>query len=81
MIDKDLKTIIFDKQMHCLSVLKTEIKSIQKLIKNLENKIDSEGLEGYYSCNSDVLRHAQQIWKASNTLGNLKQFLIEIKDV
>ena len=46
-----------------------------------ENKIDSEGLEGYYSCNSDVLRHAQQIWKASNTLGNLKQFLTETKDV
>jgi len=73
-----LEEMLFCKQMHALNTLKTEITSIRKIVTHLENKIQDEGIEGYYSSNHDVLKHAQRIWKASNILAELKQVLMEM---
>tara|TARA_R110000824_G_scaffold118614_1_gene270934 strand:- start:227 stop:469 length:243 start_codon:yes stop_codon:yes gene_type:complete len=73
-----VEEMLFCKQMHALNTLKTEITSIRKAMTQLENKIQNEGIEGYYSSNHDVLKHAERIWKASNVLGELKQIVAEI---
>ena len=70
--------LIFHKQMHYLSMLKINIASMNKALKLLEDKIENEGINGYYSCNHDALRYAQQIWKASHALGELRAFKEEI---
>ncbi len=76
---KEIDNLIFQRQMNCLNILKTEIHSIRKAMDLLESKIDDEGIAAYYSCNHDVLRHAQKIWKAANTLGELKALNSELK--
>ena len=65
--------------MYCLNNLKTQIHNIRHAMDRLESKIEEEGLDGYYSCNHDVLRHAQQIWKCTALLGELRALTEEFK--
>ena len=60
--------------------MKAQCKNIEETNKRLIKKIDEEGIEGYYSENSDLLRYAIIIWKESMRLAEYRKIAEELKN-
>lgn len=54
--------------------LRTNLKKLKKEIEQIEIKIQNDGIEGYYSVNSDLLRYARDIFISMRILGYIKNF-------
>jgi len=58
-----LKSRLFKKRIWTLEFMRIKAESTIKECESLIKKIDSDGIDAYYSENSDILRHATDIWK------------------
>jgi DNA mismatch repair ATPase MutS len=54
--------------------LKTNLTKLNKSILEIEQKIDAEGIETYFSVNSDILEYAHNIYISMRILGYIKNF-------
>ena len=54
--------------------LQDNLKKLKKEVKEVELKIQNDGLEGYYSVNSDVLEYARNVFISMKVLGYIKNF-------
>jgi hypothetical protein len=70
---RDIQNILFDSQMATLKNLESRIKSLQEQLKLLQKKISKDGVNGYYSFNSDCMRLSSEVWSACHRLGELKK--------
>lgn len=61
-------------RMHYIDELRISMTLLKECATNTLRKIDSEGISGYYSVNSDVGRYSEKAWRASWALGELKRF-------
>jgi hypothetical protein len=73
---ESIKTI----QLRYLTRLKERAEYLVKITEELIKKIEKDGINGYYSQNSDCLRIAEDVWKASLRLGELKRLEDDIKE-
>ena len=65
--------VIWDRRLSALDELKTAIKLVEDDLKALKEKVASAGVDGYYSANSDVLRHAESVWRSCRQLQLLRE--------
>lgn len=54
--------------------LTENLKKLNKSIKEIETKIEDEGMEAYYSINSDILEYAHNAFVSMRVLGYIKNF-------
>ncbi|MAG27663.1 hypothetical protein CMI47_19200 [Candidatus Pacearchaeota archaeon] len=54
-----------------LMQLKDKVSSLRDGVDRLSDKIEQDGLNGFYSSNSDILRYSQEVWRASQYLQTL----------
>tara|TARA_B100000029_G_C17096524_1_gene786283 strand:- start:27 stop:287 length:261 start_codon:yes stop_codon:yes gene_type:complete len=73
------KINLFQERLSTLESLKMQCKALEKVNTELIKKIDSKGIDAYYSVNSDVLRHAISIWKSCIRLAELKKIERDVK--
>ncbi len=59
-------------QNKSLISLKSQAEALKASVDSLLKKIDSEGISGYYSINSDCLRYSESVWRNSLRLAELK---------
>ena len=64
---------IIDKQISTLDFVKIKAEATIKECERLIRKIEQEGTKGFYSINSDVLRHSLDVWKGCIRLSELKK--------
>jgi hypothetical protein len=57
--------------------LQINLKKLKKEIEQIEIKIQNDGIEGYYSVNSDLLEYAQKAFVSMRVLGYIKNFIGE----
>ena len=68
------------KRNSVLMSLKAQCKNIEETNKRLLKKIEEEGIEGYYSENSDMLRYAVVAWKDCMRLAEFRKIAEELKN-
>ena len=61
--------------------LKCQCKNIEDANTRLLKKIEAEGINGYYSENSDILRHAIIIWKECMKLAEFRKISEELENL
>ena len=61
-------------RMHHVDNLRIAMNQLKACAEETLKKIESEGVSGYYSCNSDVRRYSEKAWWASLALAELKRF-------
>jgi len=61
-------------RMHHIDNLRIAMNQLKACAEETLKKIESEGVSGYYSCNSDVRRFSEKAWWASLALSELKRF-------
>ena len=61
-------------RMHHVDNLRIAMNQLKACAEETLKKIESEGVSGYYSCNSDVRRFSEKAWWASLALAELKRF-------
>ena len=61
-------------RMHHVDNLRIAMNQLKACAEETLKKIESEGVSGYYSCNSDVRRFSEKAWWASLALSELKRF-------
>ena len=61
-------------RMHHVNELRIAMNQLKACAEETLKKIESEGVSGYYSCNSDVRRFSEKAWWASLALAELKRF-------
>ena len=71
---------LFLKRNSILMSLKAQCKNIEETNKRLLKKIEEEGIEGYYSENSDMLRYAVIVWKDCMRLAEFRKIAEELKN-
>jgi uncharacterized protein YdcH (DUF465 family) len=54
--------------------LTENLKKLNKSIKEIETKIEDEGMDAYYSINSDILEYAHNAFISMRVLGYIKNF-------
>lgn len=54
--------------------LTENLKKLNKSIKEIETKIEDEGMDAYYSINSDILEYAHNAFVSMRVLGYIKNF-------
>ena len=64
---------IWDRRNRELRSLQTYIMSLKKSIDELEAKINSQGIAGYYSQNHDCMRYSEAVWRSCLRLAMLKE--------
>ncbi len=74
----DDKEKVWNSQLAALRSIQDGIKLMKDCIKNLENKVENEGISGNYSVNSDTLKYAQKIWTGCLRLNELKKLEFEL---
>ena len=74
----DDKEKVWNSQLAALRSIQDGIKLMKDCIKNLENKVENEGISGNYSVNSDTLKYAQKIWVGCLRLNELKKLEFEL---
>jgi hypothetical protein len=67
-------------QLRSLSRIKERAQLLQESVAGTIKKIESEGINGYYSVNHDCMRFAQEVWKESLRLGELKRLEDNLKE-
>ena len=75
----DKKDILWNAQVSSLRSMQDGIKLLKDCLKDLENKVENEGLSGNYSVHHDSLRYAQKIWAACLRLNELKKLQYELE--
>jgi hypothetical protein len=58
---------------HYVDDLRIAMTLLQKVAEDCLKKIESEGISGYYSANSEVSRYTAKAWRASWALSELKR--------
>ena len=71
---------LFQSRSAALMSLKSQCINIEETNKRLLKKIDEEGIEGYYSINSDLLRYAVIAWKECMRLAEFRKIAEELKN-
>ena len=74
--DDEAPSTIWQARVHALDSLKCSITSLEKYLTYLKEKIARDGLDGYYSSHSDVLRHAQSVWAGEKKLYLLRELQV-----
>jgi hypothetical protein len=69
---------VFNSRLRALDTLRISIKSLTKECDRLEKKIEEEGLKGYYSINSDLLRWARRAHSSCYELSILRECQVYI---
>ena len=81
-VQKDQKapqtTSVWEKRNRELLNLQMHIRSLKKSISELESKIESQGISGYYSQNHDCRRYSESVWWSCLKLAMLKELDEEI---
>tara|TARA_Y100000593_G_scaffold94930_1_gene197331 strand:+ start:2272 stop:2577 length:306 start_codon:yes stop_codon:yes gene_type:complete len=79
--DKSKKIIdnIKNLQNNYLISLKGQAEALKSAATSLLEKIDNEGTDGFYSINSDCLKYAEQVWRYSTKLSELKMIETDLK--
>lgn len=54
--------------------LKENLIKLKKIIQIVETKIEDEGMEAYYSINSEILQYARNVFISMKMLGYIKNF-------
>ena len=54
--------------------LQDNLKKLKKEIEQIELKIQNDGIEGYYSVNSDLLEYSQKAFVSMRVLSYIKNF-------
>ena len=67
-------------RMATLEWVKLKAEVTKEECESLLKKIELNGLDAYYSTNSDILRHATDIWKGCIRLSELKKISDELKE-
>ena len=65
---------IFEIKNQEFRTLQDNLKKLKKEIEQIEIKIQNDGIEGYYSINSDVLGYARNVFISMKVLGYIKNF-------
>lgn len=65
---------IFDLKNQEFKNLQVNLKNLKKNIERIEEKINNEGIEGYYSVNSEILEYAKNAYMSMRLLGYIKIF-------
>ena len=63
-----------------LTNLKCQCKNIEDTNKRLLKKIEEEGIDGYYSENSDILGYAVSVWKECMKLAEFRKIAEDLKN-
>jgi len=71
-VEAKKETSLWERRNRELKSLQSSITSLKKSIAELEAKIDSQGISGYYSQNHDCMRYTENIWKSCLRLAVLK---------
>jgi len=78
--EKKLLEKIHSLQITSLNNLKERSEYLLKLINESLKNIAAQGTKGYYSHNSDVRRVADDVWRASLRLGEMKRLEDDIME-
>jgi len=54
--------------------LQSNLEKLKKEIEDIENKIENQGIEAYFSINSDILEYAHNAFVSMRVLGYVKNF-------
>ena len=54
--------------------LQSNLKKLKKEIEDIDNKIENQGIEPYFSINSDMLEYAHNVFVSMRVLGYIKNF-------
>ena len=73
MTKKKILENIHRQQQDSLERLKLSITNVKEEAERVLKKIEKDGPEGYYSCNSPLHDWVNQAWKASGTLSELRR--------
>ena len=73
MIDEIYKKELDRLRMHYVDDLRINLNKIKKYSEETLDKIEREGVSGFYSMNADVHRYTSNAWRASWALGELKR--------
>ena len=77
MADNDkAPSTIWQARVYALDSLECAITSLEKYLIYLKDKISRDGISGYYSSHSDVLRHAQTVWAGEKKLYLLREIQV-----
>jgi hypothetical protein len=76
---EQLQQKIEKSQNAALMHLKMRVERLRDSAQNLIDKIERDGIEGYYSQNHDCLRYSKDVWTACSTLGQLKQIKSDLE--
>jgi hypothetical protein len=66
-------------QLRSLKRLKERAKYLLTVVEDLIKKIEADGISRYYSQNNDCLRIAEDVWKESLRLGEMKRLEDDIR--
>ena len=69
---------VWERRNREIRSLQTYIASLKKSISELESKIDSQGISGFYSQNHDCMRYSEAVWRSCLRLAMLKELDEEI---
>ncbi len=75
----DKKNTVWNQQVSAVRQIQEGIVSLDKSIKELQSKIESEGVSGDYSINHDCLRYSLKIWRSCIRLHELKKLQYELE--
>ena len=60
-------------QLRSLARIRERLLLLQESANATLKKIDAEGIRGHYSVNHDCMRFAQEVWRESLRLGEIKR--------
>lgn len=66
-------------RIHYVDDLRISMKLLNELSEQILKKIDTEGISGSYSINSEVSRLTAKAWRASWALGELKRLEAQLE--
>ena len=73
-MSKDKQYFLDYLRRHYVDSLRIAMIKLRETADTSLKKIDEQGIAGYYSGNNDVLRYANDAWRASMALCELKRF-------
>ena len=79
-VDEKIIFKITQSKMRYLDLLKTNMVKLEKDSAEVLKKIENHGLAAKYSCNSDIMRHAECAWRASLALCELDDLMINLEN-
>ena len=65
---------LFELRNQEFRMLEANLLKLKKEIQQIETKIQNNGIEGYYSINSDMLEYSRNVYISMKILGYIKNF-------